>query len=103
DHVATVRFVSTQPKDTWTHVLLTMHPVDGNRVYVNGTLTDTYESGFSSADYQSLEGITDYVNIGCLNDYTYSSITKRYSMQGRVSDFSVWNRALTAEEAAALY
>lgn len=81
------------PNGSWYHVALTYDTVtDARRVYINGTLnaSDTYAAGIIPTAAASWQIGRD-------------PFAANRDFDGRIDDLSLWTRALTADEIAAVY
>jgi hypothetical protein len=78
-------------QDVWQHVVLS-DDGQNTRVYVDGVLRGTY----AAFDYSGLPN-DSVLRLGA------RFVSSIESMQGALDDFGIWNTALTAPQAAALY
>jgi hypothetical protein len=82
---------------TWNHVVWVLTP-NVSYLYLNGTLVSTINSKGSNVGFHAPNG----ASIGRLTDNTSSIYPTQY-FQGKIDDFALWGRALSANEITKIY
>ena len=82
---------------TWNHVVWALTP-NVSYLYLNGVLVSTINSKGSNVGFHAPNG----ASIGRLTDNTSSIYPTQY-FQGKIDDFALWGRALTANEILKIY
>ncbi|KAM7416304.1 hypothetical protein PAMA_018393 [Pampus argenteus] len=83
------------PGPFWTHILFTWTKTDGLKVYINGTLTASDQTGSVSENYG--DPYADLV-IGSGNNPAYS-----HYVTGAFDEFVIWERALSPKDILLYY
>jgi hypothetical protein len=101
--VAFIETVNTISINTWYNVVLVVDRADNLKIYLNGALQSVNRTGIVNIAPYSASNF----NTNCpfrVGAYTASNnITALPSFNGKIDEFGIWNRVLTATEVTELY